>query len=118
MLEGDQVDPVPTGRNAARQLLKEIEKAEGPQGGRGVASRANYGLLLGILACLLFKLSPLMAILSAVSLWYCGHALLVGLYRLRIIVYRALIGLALALISVGLHYLNLSGLLSEVITFL
>ena len=48
---------------------------------RGPASDAEEGvdgLILGTLACLLFKLSPLMAILSAVSRWYCGRALFVG----------------------------------------
>jgi len=53
---------------------------------RGPASDAEEGvdgLILGTLACLLFKLSPLMAILSAVSRWYCGRALFVGLHRLR-----------------------------------
>ncbi len=71
-------------------------------------------MILGILACLLFKRSQQTAILSAVSRWYCGHALFGGLYRLRIIP----IGLAFAVISVGLHYPKLSELLSKIITFL
>ena len=81
-----------------------------------MASRANYCLSQGTHACLL-EAAPLMAILSAVSRWYCGRALC-GLYSLRIMVYRAPIGLALAVISVGLHYPKLSELLSKIITFL
>lgn len=117
--QGDQPGAVRLARNSERRLLAEIEETEKqtPPDGRGVASGANYGLILGILACLLFRLSPLMSILSAVGLWYSGRALFLGLYRYRVMVYRALIGMALALISVGLHLYS-AGLLSEVISLL
>ena len=70
---------------------------------------ANYGLILGILACALFKiLAPLMLILSAAGLGYSGRALWEGVRRYRILVYRALFGLLLSMASVCLHYWNLT----------
>ena len=71
--------------------------------------RANYGFVLGILACALFKiLAPLMLILSAAGLGYSGRALWEGLSRYRILMYRTLFGLLLSIVSFGLHYLELT----------
>ena len=68
---------------------------------------ANFGLLLGVLSCLLFPVvPPTMLLLSAAAAVYSTRALWQGLWRYRIIVYRALAGLALGLASGGLHYLN------------
>jgi hypothetical protein len=122
--ENDQPDTTPSARDSARRLRAKIKKAEEPRArepraedGRGAAIRANYGLILGILACVLFKLSSLLLILSIVGLWYSGRALWSGLYRRRIIVYRALVGLVLALISCGLHILESTGQLAAAFPF-
>ena len=70
---------------------------------------ANFGLLLGILSCLLFPvLAPMMLILSASGFFYSARALWQGLSRYRIVVYRALVGLLLSLVSVGLNFLHLT----------
>ena len=68
---------------------------------------ANYGLILGILSCLLFKLSLLMLFFSLSGMFFSGRALWEGLYRYRIILFRALVGMGLSVGSVGLHYLNI-----------
>ena len=70
---------------------------------------ANYGLVLGILACLLFKVSPLMLLLSGVAMFYSGRALWEGFWRFRLVLVRAAIGLVLGVVSVGLHFLEVSG---------
>ena len=76
---------------------------------RAMIHRANYGFVLGILACALFKiLSPLMLILSATGAGYSGWALWEGLSRYRIPMYRPLFGLLLSIVSFGLHYLELT----------
>ena len=70
---------------------------------------ANYGLVLGILACLLFTLlAPMMLILSVAGTVYSSRALWQGISRYRLMVYRALVGLLLSLGSIGLNYLNLT----------
>jgi len=70
---------------------------------------ANFGLLLGILACLLFPvLAPMMLILSGSGSFYSARALWQGISRYRILPYRALVGLLLSLTSVGLNFLHLT----------
>ena len=70
---------------------------------------ANFGLALGVLSCLLFPVvPPMMLVLSAAAAGYCVRALWQGLWRYRILVYRALAGLVLSFASVGLHYLTLT----------
>ncbi len=70
---------------------------------------ANFGLVLGVLSCLLFPVvPPMMLLLSAAAAGYCARALWQGLWRYRILVYRALAGLVLSFASVGLHYLTLT----------
>jgi len=89
-----------------------IEKVQGAaqeSSAGAMVHRANYGLVLGILACTLFKiLAPLMLILSAAGLVYSGRALWEGLSRYQIVMYRALFGLLLSIVSFGLHYLELT----------
>jgi hypothetical protein len=76
----------------------------------GVLQGASYGLVLGLLACLLFKVwPPLMLVLSAGGLGFSSRTLVQGWRRYEILVYRALAGLVLSLASVGLQYLNLTG---------
>ena len=85
----------------------EIEPDEDARANMGHG--ANYGLVLGILACLLFKVSPLMLLLSAVAMFYSGRAVWEGLWRFRLVLLRAVIGLVLGAVSVGLHFLEVSG---------
>jgi hypothetical protein len=72
---------------------------------------ANYGLVLAILACLLFKVSALLLLLllSAVAIFYSGRSLWEGIWRFRLVLVRAAIGLVLGVVSVGLHFLEVSG---------
>lgn len=88
----------------------EVEEAV-PQPTLGaILQGANYGLVLGGLACLLFKVwPPLMLALSAGGIGFSGRTLVQGWRRYEILVYRALAGLVLSLASVALHYLNLTG---------
>lgn len=93
------------------------ESAPDPAAGEGevptlqtvALPHANLGLVLGILACLLFKVSPLLLIVSAFGALYSARALWAGLARFRVFLFRALAGLLLSLVSVGLHYLNDTG---------
>lgn len=83
----------------------EVEEESLPSGAVMIHG-ANYGLILGILSCLLFKVSLLTLIFSLSGMFFSGRALWEGLYRYRIILFRALVGMGLSAGSVGLHYLN------------
>jgi len=86
--------------------------------GRAVILGANLSLVLGLLACALFWLSPLFAVLSGAGLYYGGRCLWTAWRRFRVFVLRAFIGLTLSAISLGLHWLSLSGQLGAVLPFL
>ncbi|MBI2503450.1 MAG: hypothetical protein HYW07_09515 [Candidatus Latescibacteria bacterium] len=100
----------PPGAKAA-ESAQETEVEPAPQPALGaILQGASYGLVLGGLACLLFKVwPPLMLVLSAGGIGFSGRTLVQGWRRYEILVYRALAGLVLSLVSVGLHYLNLTG---------
>ena len=87
------------------------EPQEKPVMGKGYG--ANYGFVLGVLACGLFWISPLMLALSLVGMFYCGRSLWGGIKYFRTIIFRALVGLALSMGSVGLHYWKAIGGLPE-----
>ena len=106
---------VPAG--AESEPTPEEEKEEEERVAVAMAHGSNFGLILGILACLLFKVSWLFLLLSAAGVVYSGRSLWHGIRRYRIVILRALIGLVLSLASVGLHFLNLSGQLPEIIPF-
>ena len=86
--------------------------------GQAVILGANYGLVLGILACVLFMVSWLMLMLSAAAIGYSSRALYQGIRRYRLVVYRALIGFVLGMLSLGLQYLELTGMLGEMVLLL
>ncbi len=93
----------------AQPIQEEAEPEERPSFGV-ILHGANYGLVLGILACLLFKIwAPLMLALSVAGIGFSVRTLLEGWRGYRILVWRAFFGLGLGLASVGLHYLNLTG---------
>ena len=97
------------GNDPEGNLAASDEAAEEVSPAIAMIHGANYGLLLGLLSCILFMvLAPLMLILSAAGAFYSSRALWQGLYRYRILVYKALVGLLLSISSVGLHYLNLT----------
>lgn len=85
-------------------------------GARAAIQGATLGLILGILACALFTVSELMIILSGGAIFYSGRALYYGLRRYVTIIWRALLGFLLGVVSLGLHYLSLSGQLSVLIS--
>ena len=91
---------------------------EAEEAGRAVSLGANYGLILGVLAVILFKVSWLMLMLSAGAIGYSSRALYQGIRHYRLIVYRALIGFVLGLLSVGLQYLEFTGQLAEMVPLL
>ena len=75
---------------------------------------ANYGLVLGVLACGLFWLwPPLMLVLSAAGIGFSGRTLVQGWRLFGLLVYRALAGLVFSLGSVVLHFLRLTGQLPD-----
>lgn len=102
-------------RAASHQAPPEAFAAEVPEAAPeptlgAILQGANYGLVLGVLACLLFKVwPPLMLALSAAGIGFSGRTMVQGWRRYQILVYRALAGLVLSLASVVLHYLNLTG---------
>ncbi len=65
---------------------------------------------------MLFKLSPLLIILSVAGMYYSGGSLWGGIRRYRKIMYRAVLGLLLSVLSVGLHFLELTGQLNAMLT--
>ena len=91
----------------------EVEEAAA----RAAIQGGTFGLILGILACILFKLSDLMLVLSFGAIFYSGRALYYGLRRYVMLIWRALVGLLLGVLSVGLHYLNVSGQLQNIMPF-
>jgi len=88
---------------------EESEQEEPDRTGVAVVVSSRLGLILGVLACLLFKLSPLLIILSVAGMYYSAGAIWGGLRRYRIVMYRAVVGLLLSVLSVGLHFLELTG---------
>ncbi len=91
-------------------LAAEVPEARPEPTLGAILQGANYGLVLGVLACLLFKLwPPLMLALSAAGIGFSSRTLVQGWRRYEILVYRALAGLVLSLASVALHFLNLTG---------
>ena len=117
----DEIQPVIDSQDLQEETPEpEAEEEEEDEAGRGqaVIRGANYGLVLGILACLLFLVSWLMLMLSAAAIGYSSRALYQGIRYYRLVVYRALIGFVLGLLSVGLQYLELTGLLAEMVPLL
>jgi len=56
------------------------EEEEPEQSGTAIMIHgANYGLVFGIIACLVFKISPLMLVISLVGIYYAARALWQGL---------------------------------------
>ena len=104
---GSASEPTPEDEGKEEEERRAVAMAHG----------SNFGLILGILACLLFKVSWLFLLLSAAGTAYSGRSLWYGIRRYRMVILRALIGLVLSLASVGLHFLNLTGQLSEIIPF-
>ena len=90
----------------------EIEAIENVRATMGYGT--NYGLVLGILACLFFKVSPIMLILSLVAIFYSAKALWEGIWRFRTVLIRGVIGLLLGMASIALHFLEVSGQLPPI----
>lgn len=100
-------------RNPPPITAAEEEKPE--QSGTAIMIHgANYGLVLGIIACLVFKISPLMLVISLAGIYYAARALWQGLSWYKIIVYRALAGFLLSLTSIALHFLNATAQLPSI----
>ena len=70
----------------------EEEGAERPEMIRGQDYGANYGLLLGALACGLYWMSPLVLALAFVGGFYSGSSLVNGVRYFRILIWRAVVG--------------------------
>ena len=93
------------GRPAEVDLARAEAAAEEEQRRRtGTGVNATVGLILGVLACALFLLSPYALAVSTAGIYFSAGALWAGLRRFRIFLFRALVGLALSLASIGLHY--------------
>lgn len=76
---------------------------------KGLGVNATLGLILGAIACLAFALSPLTLAVSAGGIYFSLQALWTGIRVLRTVIGLAVLGLALSLVSVGLHYLRFTG---------
>ena len=115
--EEGQEDPVEGEGEVEADSDVDAEEEESGRG-RAVILGANHGLVLGVLAVILFKVSWLMLMLSAGAIGYSSRALYQGIRHYRLIVYRALIGFLLGLLSVGLQYLEFTGQLAEMVPLL
>ena len=84
----------PCAKRAQEQGPPELEeeRAEQPETIRGRGYGANYGLLLGALACGLYWMSPLVLALAFVGGFYSGQSLVNGVRHFRIVVWRAVVG--------------------------
>lgn len=108
-------DPVPEAAEADEAAMDAEERRAA---GRAVILGANLSLILGILACLLFWFSPLFSVLSMAGIYYATRCVWTAWRRFRVFVLRALIGLVLSLLSLGLHYLKISGQITTLLPFL
>ena len=84
----------------------------------GTIHGANYSLVLGILAILLFVVSPLFLLISAAGAYYGGRVLYQGIRFFQVVIYRALAGTVLSLGSVGVQYLWLTDQFADLIGFI
>lgn len=96
---GERVDAEPDPVRAAAAAEEEEERRR-----TGTGVNATVGLILGLLACALFLLSPYALAVSAAGIYFSASALWTGLWRFGAFLFRALVGLALSLASIGLHY--------------
>ncbi len=71
--------------------------------GRGYG--ANYGLLLGLLSCALYWLSPLIVALPLVGVFFSARAIVNGVRHFRIVIWRGIIGLLLNMAGLVLPFL-------------
>lgn len=92
-------DPEPVADPEAAAAAAEEEERR--RTGTGV--NATLGLILGLLACALFVLSPYALAVSVGGTYFSGNALWIGLRRFHVFIFRAVVGLVLSLTSVGLH---------------
>ena len=105
-----------------KEKKKEEEKKEGEKEqeeptkkvhGRGYG--ANYGILLGVLSCGLFWLSPLIMALSFVGCFYSVRALAYGVLHFRIVVWRAVGGLLLNIGGIALQFMAMLDFLPSLV---
>ena len=96
---GDAGAVVETALTAEEEAAEELERTK-----TGVGVNATLGLILSVLACLLFFLSPLTLVLSAAGLWFSANALWLGFRRFSVFIGRAALGTVLGAASVGLHF--------------
>ena len=97
--------------NAPPETTPVIAEEEEPEPMRGRGYGANYGLVLGALSCGLFFIvqSPLLLALTCVGFFYSGRALLYGLRHFRVVIWRALLGIVLNIISLAMQVLFAMG---------
>lgn len=93
-----------TGPTPEEEAAEELERTK-----TGVGVNATLGLILSVLACLLFWLSSLTLVLSAAGLWFSANALWLGLRRFGVFIGRAALGIILGAGSVGLQFGYLTG---------
>ena len=86
------------------EAAEELERTK-----KGVGVNATLGLILSVLACLLFFLSPLTLVLSVAGLWFSANALWLGFRRFSVFIGRAALGILFGAASVGLHFGYLTG---------
>ena len=101
------VDAAPieeTGPTPEEEAAEELERTK-----TGVGVNATLGLILSVLACLLFWLSPLTLVLSVAGLWFSGNALWFGFRRFNVFIGRAALGIILGAGSFGLQFGYLTG---------
>lgn len=91
------------------QTPEELEAEDLEKKRTGVGVNATLGLVLSVLACLLFWVSPLLLVLSVAALWFSGNALWLGLRLFGVFIGRAALGVLLSLCSFALHFLYLTG---------
>ena len=80
------------------------EGKESPEMVRGRVYGANYGLVLGAMACGLYWVSPLVIALAFVGGFYSGRSLVNGVRYFRIVTWRAVAGALLNIGGSGLQF--------------
>ena len=111
----ETVEAPSTVRSEDGEPLPEGVAVEEELRGAGTIHGANHSLILGIVAVLLFAVSPLFLLLTAAGIYYGGRALYEGVHFFQVVIYRALVGVVLSLGSVGLQYLWLTGQFADLI---
>lgn len=107
----DTLDEAQAADEAAAVAEAEAEAAAKEEEERrtGTGVNATLGLILSLLACVSFWLSPLTLVLSLAGLWFSANAFYYGFRWFGVFIGRAVLGVVAGLVSVVLQFAYQTG---------